>query len=139
MTEPHWKTRAETFRSEAALRAARSASEQSTYTALNAENIMLRQEVSALLTKFEASQLLADQAIKERDEWHRLAVESDRKSSRMAPVVAAAERLITEAQNGMWNSSITCDLIIRALLGLDPKTPRDVVIDVIEALDAVTP
>jgi hypothetical protein len=36
----------------------------------------LREELIVLQAKFEASQLLADQAIKERDEWHARAVKS---------------------------------------------------------------
>jgi hypothetical protein len=49
----------------AALRAARSASAEITYTALNAENTMLRQEVTHLRAKLECSQLALAHAVRE--------------------------------------------------------------------------
>lgn len=103
---------------DAALRAVRTTSEQSTYTAIKAENIMLHGELADLRRKLECSQLLADQAIRERD--------------RMAPIVAAAEGLVTDAQNGMWNSSIRCEAILRSLLGLPESAPKDAIYDVLE-------
>jgi uncharacterized iron-regulated protein len=49
----------------AALRAARTVSEQATYTALNAENTMLRGELAHLRVKLECSQLALAQAVRE--------------------------------------------------------------------------
>jgi hypothetical protein len=44
--------------------------------------------------------------------------------ARIARVWPAVERLVAEARQGMWNSSMTCDLILAGYLGIESRTPK---------------